>query len=171
MAVLMDSLEYEQWVAQGGDWGADICAVLASNNTPESLKGIHMNTPFFDTRKEIRSTFHASEDERKAKVKEEHFEKYESGYFKLQSTCPQTIGYAFADSPVAQAAWIYEKIHNWTAPVYNFKERQSERHVAELLAKVDPREALSKDEILDNIMGILTLELGRFIGETLLGRR
>lgn len=112
MAVLMDSLEYEQWVAQGGDWGADICAVLASNNPPESLQGIHMNTPFFDTRKEIRSTFHASEDERKAKVKEEYFEKYETGYFKLQNTCPQTIGYALADSPGAQAAWIYEKIHN-----------------------------------------------------------
>jgi microsomal epoxide hydrolase len=30
-----------------------------------------------------------------------------SGYAKVQGTRPQTIGYALADSPVAQAAWIY----------------------------------------------------------------
>jgi len=32
----------------------------------------------------------------------------------LQSTKPQTLGYAFADSPVALLAWIYEKLHDWT---------------------------------------------------------
>lgn len=37
-----------------------------------------------------------------------------SGYHKLQSTKPQTIGYALADSPVALLAWIYEKLHDWT---------------------------------------------------------
>ena len=32
----------------------------------------------------------------------------------MQSTKPQTIGYALADSPVALLAWIYEKLHDWT---------------------------------------------------------
>lgn len=36
------------------------------------------------------------------------------GYNKLQSTKPQTIGTALADSPVALLAWIYEKLHDWT---------------------------------------------------------
>jgi hypothetical protein len=36
------------------------------------------------------------------------------GYHVLQSTKPQTIGYALADSPVALMAWIYEKLHDWT---------------------------------------------------------
>lgn len=36
------------------------------------------------------------------------------GYNKLQSTKPQTIGSALADSPVALLAWIYEKLHDWT---------------------------------------------------------
>lgn len=36
------------------------------------------------------------------------------GYFQLQSTKPQTVGYALADSPVALLAWIYEKLHDWT---------------------------------------------------------
>ena len=37
-----------------------------------------------------------------------------SGYRSTQSTKPQTLGYALADSPVGLLAWIYEKLHDWT---------------------------------------------------------
>lgn len=37
-----------------------------------------------------------------------------SGYRAQQSTRPQTLGYALADSPVALLAWIYEKLHDWS---------------------------------------------------------
>lgn len=134
MVTLMEALSYEEWVAQGGDWGADICAVLASDHPPKSLKGIHMNTAFFDTRKEILAPSSPSSGELVARQKEEDFEKLESGYFKLQGTRSQTIGYALADSPVAQAAWIYEKIRSWTEHSGNVEE------------------VLSKDKMLDNIM-------------------
>jgi len=43
------------------------------------------------------------------------FQKEGNGYFKEQSTRPQTIGYAQADSPVALLAWIWEKLHDWRA--------------------------------------------------------
>lgn len=36
-----------------------------------------------------------------------------SGYRVLQTTKPQTLGYALQDSPVALLAWIYEKLHDW----------------------------------------------------------
>lgn len=36
------------------------------------------------------------------------------GYTNLQSTQPQTVGYALSDSPVGLLAWIYEKLVNWT---------------------------------------------------------
>lgn len=36
------------------------------------------------------------------------------GYNLEQSTKPSTLGFAFADSPVALLAWIYEKLHDWT---------------------------------------------------------
>jgi epoxide hydrolase len=36
------------------------------------------------------------------------------GYFELQATKPQTIGYSLSDSPVGLAAWIVEKYHGWT---------------------------------------------------------
>lgn len=37
-----------------------------------------------------------------------------SGYMVLQSSKPQTIGYALSDSPVALLAWVYEKLYDWT---------------------------------------------------------
>ncbi|KAL8731060.1 MAG: hypothetical protein Q9181_004447, partial [Wetmoreana brouardii] len=36
------------------------------------------------------------------------------GYSNIQSTKPQTLGYALADSPTGLLAWIYEKLHGWT---------------------------------------------------------
>lgn len=42
------------------------------------------------------------------------FEQSGSGYFRLQASKPQTIGYALADSPVGLLAWMYEKLHDWT---------------------------------------------------------
>lgn len=38
-----------------------------------------------------------------------------SGYFQIQATRPQTLGYALNDSPVGQPAWIAEKFQAWTA--------------------------------------------------------
>ena len=42
------------------------------------------------------------------------FDKEGSGYRWIQSTKPQTLGFALHDSPVALLAWIYEKLHDWT---------------------------------------------------------
>ena len=46
-----------------------------------------------------------------------HFAAFQAqgdGYFKVQSTRPQTLGYGLADSPVGMLAWIYEKLVQWT---------------------------------------------------------
>lgn len=134
MAKLMEALGYRRWVAQGGDWGADICAVMASRRPPESLIGVHVNTAFFDARKEIAGGVPSSDAEELALRKQVLFETQEDGYFKLQATRPQTIGYALADSPMGQAAWIYEKLYMWTQNSGKLED------------------VLSRDEILDNIM-------------------
>jgi len=46
----------------------------------------------------------------------ESFEHEMSGYFKIQSTRPQTVAHALTDSPAGQAAWIVEKFKEWTHP-------------------------------------------------------
>ena len=37
-----------------------------------------------------------------------------NGYFQIQSTKPQTLGYGLDDSPVGLLAWVYEKLVAWT---------------------------------------------------------
>lgn len=56
------------------------------------------------------------------------------GYSLQQSTRPQTVGYGLADSPTAQAGWIYEKFRDWC------------HHDG------DVQSVLSNDDMLDTIM-------------------
>ena len=51
------------------------------------------------------------------KARLEHTQQYPKtgdGYFKQQSTQPQTLGYGLADSPAGLLGWIYEKLYRWT---------------------------------------------------------
>ena len=52
--------------------------------------------------------------EREGNARSKWFDEEGFGYNVQQSTKPQTIGYALADSPVALLAWIYEKLHDWS---------------------------------------------------------
>ncbi|HJZ91503.1 MAG TPA: epoxide hydrolase [Gemmataceae bacterium] len=127
---LMRRLGYKRYVAQGGDWGSIVTTTLAQKR-PEGLVGIHLNMPFVFP--DPIPTTGLSKAEQKAVEAFKRFQTDGFGYFALQSTRPQTLGYALADSPVGQAAWIYEKFHAWTDN------------------KGDPESALGRDEMLDNI--------------------
>ena len=48
--------------------------------------------------------------EREAAAASQNFVKNGMGYFAIQSTKPQTLGFSLADSPVGLLAWIYEKL-------------------------------------------------------------
>jgi pimeloyl-ACP methyl ester carboxylesterase len=127
---LMRRLGYTRYVAQGGDWGSVVTTMLAQQR-PAGLAGIHLNMPvvFPDP---LPTTGLSAAEERAVDA----FRRFQTdgfGYFLQQSTRPQTVGYALADSPVGQAAWIYEKFHAWTDN------------------NGDPESALPRDEILDNI--------------------
>ena len=63
-----------------------------------------------------------------------YYQQWDSGYSKQQSTRPQTVGYGLVDSPAGQAAWVLEKFWAWTD------------------CDGDPLNALSMDELLDNVM-------------------
>lgn len=130
-ATLMDRLGYERWVISGGDWGANIAAQFGAAK-PKGLAALHFSTLFFKPDKELRGE--PKPDELPAVRKFRHFEDQESGYFKQQATRPQTLGYALADSPTGQAAWIYEKLRAWSDH------------------RGDVEALLGRDAILDNIM-------------------
>lgn len=101
---LMQRLGYDRWAAQGGDWGAGITTVLG-HMAPTGLVGIHLNMVMFQPSDAERTQATPAEQAMldDAKRYDEQF----SGYYKLQNTRPQSIGFSLADSPVGLAAWIY----------------------------------------------------------------
>ena len=128
---LMVALGYEHYFAQGGDWGAAVTTQIGVQNRGR-CRGIHLNLPIALPRKD--AALDPTPQERVAFAATQHYSAHESGYAVLQSTRPQTIGYALADSPVAQCAWIIEKFKTWTDN------------------DGLPESAVSRDELLDNVM-------------------
>jgi microsomal epoxide hydrolase len=101
---LMQRLRYEQWAAQGGDWGAAVTAALGYM-APPGLTGIHLNMVMFQPTEQERAE--ATPHEQKMLDDAQRYDQEFSGYFKLQATRPQSVGFSLADSPVGLAAWIY----------------------------------------------------------------
>jgi pimeloyl-ACP methyl ester carboxylesterase len=129
--VLMARLGYARWFAQGGDWGAMVTAQIGQQAVA-GCAGIHLNMPLAPPLPE--DLANPSPEVLKVLGALKHYQDWDSGYSKEQSTRPQTIGYALVDSPVALAGWIYEKMWAWT-------DNDGR-----------PEDALSRDAMFDNIM-------------------
>ena len=129
--VLMGRLGYDRWVAQGGDWGAFVAAAIGVT-APVGCVGIHLNMLGIAPRPG--DEHDPSPDAQRAMTLSKRFAAEESGYSKEQKTRPQTIGYGLTDSPVGQAAWIYEKLKAWSDPSRS------------------PEDTFGMDAMLDNIM-------------------
>ena len=102
--VLMKRLGYDRYVAQGGDWGAYVTTAMAQQRPP-GLAAIHLN--FAQTTPDKIPTELAPDQKRAVEAMKAYKEK-NFGYGILQSTKPQLAGYLLSDSPLAQAAWIYD---------------------------------------------------------------
>lgn len=127
---LMHRLGYTHYVAQGGDWGSSVTVQMA-DHAPAELAGIHLNMV---SGRPGKLDDALDPDEITALERLEHYARSEAGYARQQATRPQTLGYALADSPVGQAAWIYEKLRAWSD------------------CDGEPETIFTRDEILDNIM-------------------
>src|SRR3954465_6242577 len=108
---LMRGLGYERYGAQGGDFGAGIVTFMALNN-PKPMIGVHLSNleiaPYTGP-----GARPLSAAERTYRERNEAFWQEEYGYKAIQSTKPQTLGYALNDSPAGLAAWILEKWRSW----------------------------------------------------------
>jgi epoxide hydrolase len=128
-AALMARLGYDSYFAQGGDWGSAVTTALGIRD-PRHCAAIHVN--MVSARPEPLDDLTELEQRGLAGMK--HYQDWDSGYSKQQSTRPQTLGYALADSPIGQAAWIIEKFWSWTD------------------CNGHPENALTRDQMLDNVM-------------------
>ena len=138
-ATLMQRLGYARYVSQGGDCGSVISQRMALQKAP-GLIAIHLNMPAVvpaDIAKVLAAGDPApaslTPKEKAAFGQLAAFYRDNSAYAAMMNTRPQTIGYALVDSPVGMAAWMYEKIAQWT------------------YSGGDPLRVLTRDEILDDL--------------------
>ncbi len=129
--LLMARLGYGRYVAQGGDWGALVTTHIGPRD-PAHCAAIHLNMVV--AAPDPATMDNLTDAEKNALESMANYRDWDSGYSKQQSTRPQTLGYGLVDSPVGQMAWIIEKFWRWTDCAGH------------------PENALSRDELLDNVM-------------------
>ena len=107
---LMLELGYSRYGAGGGDFGAGVSTFLALDH-PESVVGIHLTTPEITPEVDAAGL---SDVERSYLAVRAGWDAAERGYSAIQSTKPQTVGYALNDSPAGLAAYLGEKWRSWS---------------------------------------------------------
>ncbi|XP_078580244.1 epoxide hydrolase 1-like [Branchiostoma floridae x Branchiostoma japonicum] len=125
---LMERLGFEKFYVQGGDWGSMITRNMAVLK-PSVIKGLHTNMPnvemggayvFYMMLGSVAPSLAGLTEEDYKRVypvsRQLLFTLQESGYFHLQASKPDTVGFALNDSPVGLAAYILEKFSTWTNP-------------------------------------------------------
>jgi epoxide hydrolase len=132
-AELMRRLGYDKYLAQGGDLGAFVSLVLAGVDH-EHVGGAHVNTFITPPSGDPAELEGLSEADQVRLAQMAEFISERSGYMRIHATRPQTLSYAFTDSPVGQLAWIAEKFMEWTDS-----------------DKV-PEDAVDRDLLLTNVM-------------------
>jgi len=140
---LMKRLGYTRYVAQGGDWGAQITDVMGREAPPELL-GIHSNMPGTVPPEVSRAlAIHGPAPSGLSAEEQRAFEQLNFlytkgiGYATEMNLRPQTL-YGLADSPVALAAWMLDH------------DAQSYDDIASAFAGHAVGN-LTRDEVLDNI--------------------
>ncbi|AJC53570.1 epoxide hydrolase family protein [Streptomyces sp. 769] len=114
-AELMRRLGYDRYALHGSDWGAMIAREWGRLH-PDQVARIHVTTLL-----SAAATAEPTEQEaaglteaeivrmRASAARRARNQREEMGYGILQSTRPQTLGFALTDSLVGQLAWILEK--------------------------------------------------------------
>jgi len=145
---LMRRLGYTRFVAQGGDWGAQITDVMGAQAPPELL-GIHSNMPGTvppEVSKALASNVLGAGDPPPSGLSADEQRAYDRlsflytkgiGYALEMGLRPQTL-YGLADSPVALAGWMLDH------------DARSYDDIAAAFAG-HPVGNLTRDEVLDNI--------------------
>ena len=126
-------LGYDRYVAQGGDWGSAVTTRVGATRTSTTARPSTSPSPMASLARSSMAD-PTPDGAAGARQRSTYYMDWDSGYSKQQSTRPQTLGYGLADSPVGQAAWILEKFWAWT---------DCDGH---------PENALTRDELLDNVM-------------------
>ena len=106
-AELMRRLGYERYGAHGMDWGSIISPEVGRCD-PSHVIGIHVTEIFSFPSGDPAELEALSEEEKNHWQSFQRWIENKGAYSVLQSTAPQTLAHALADSPVGQLAWNYQ---------------------------------------------------------------
>lgn len=109
--LMTEVLRYPRFACHGGDIGAMVANRLAIE-FPDSLLGLHVTfppEPAFGP-----GTPEATPEERRILQRRPTDFYWQGGYVHFAATRPQTLAYALADSPIGLAAWLVDKLREWT---------------------------------------------------------
>ena len=106
--LMTDTLGYEKYIAQGGDWGGAVSSWLGYEHAP-ACRAIHLNIM---TMRHPDGPQGVEEEEWASRFARD--QQIQDGYRTQQATKPQSLSYAMMDSPVGVAAWIVEKFEGWS---------------------------------------------------------
>ena len=101
--LMTQTLEYPQFVAAGGDIGANVIRSLALSR-PDLLTGMHLSDVGYPDQNTDFASLTPPEQEFAQFIQQWWMK--EGGFNMIQSTKPQTLSYGLNDSPAAMAAWM-----------------------------------------------------------------
>lgn len=109
---LMNRLGYERYGAAGNDGGSMISPVVGRLD-PEHVTAVHV-TQVFSYPSGDAAEFDSFTPEHYRRLSFfQRFMDEHSGFNKIQSTRPETLAHALADSPVGQLAWILDPLRGF----------------------------------------------------------
>lgn len=113
VAGVMAQLDYDRYLAQGGDWGALVTRHLGEHY-PQHAVAIHTNMLFAPPDQNDQALLaEVTEQEWAAIAAGVERVKDGTAYMEIQSTRPHSLGFGLEDSPLGLAGWILEKFHAW----------------------------------------------------------
>ncbi|MDC0723593.1 epoxide hydrolase [Nannocystis sp. bb15-2] len=128
---LMRRLGYARYGAQGGDWGTWISRELGLLDP--AVVGLHANGFITWPSGDPAELEGLSPAEQRRLAGADYYLRELYGYKKIQSTRPQSLAYALADSPVGLLVWIVGVLKEWTD------------------CRDSPEDAIDRDAILTNV--------------------
>jgi pimeloyl-ACP methyl ester carboxylesterase len=110
-SLMCEELGYKQFAVSSSDIGTPVVQALATNHK-DVVSFAHLTDTGYPMGAEDFSTMSPEEQAFAAKCQQWWY--MEGAYNALQSTKPQTLAFALADSPIGLASWIVEKFNSWS---------------------------------------------------------
>jgi pimeloyl-ACP methyl ester carboxylesterase len=107
-SLMVEVLGYDQYLAQGGDWGSVVTSWLGVDHG-DHAKAIHINMIGLRPAGPPQSEAEIAWLTRTAAAGQRL-----GAYLPLQMSKPQSLAWLGAGNPVGQAAWILERFYDWS---------------------------------------------------------